>query len=190
MRKKMLWAAAVAVLIVTPAVVGLLVVRGDDGRRTGALTEAGVGGGYQLEIAGLPPSGEAMVIQAYSWGGSANATLGPGLTAGKVQINDLHVTKKIDKASPLLVKGLASGAHHTSATLSLYRGGAGEKPQKYLEYKMTDVLITSVQHEGTADDVPTETVSLAFEQLQITVEDKDEGGALDKTTFQYNLAEG
>lgn len=187
MRKKMLWAAAVAVVIVTPALVGLLVVRGDDGRRTGALIQSGVGGGYQLEIAGLPPSGEAMVIQAYSWGGTANATFGPSLTPGRAQIADLQVTKKVDKASPLLFKGLTNGTHFASATLTLYKGG--EKPQKYMEYKMTDVLITSVQHGGSADDVPAENVSLAYEQLEITVEDKDEGGASAPTVYHYNLAQ-
>lgn len=186
MRKKMLW-AAVAVLVATPALVGLLVVRGDEGRRTGALIQPGAGGGYQLEIAGLPPSGEAMVIQAYSWGGSANATLATGLTAGRAQIADLQVTKKVDKASPLLFKGLVNGAHFANATLTLYKGG--ERPVKYMEYKMTDVLITSVQHGGSADDVPTESVSLAYEQLEIAVEDKEEGGAPAPTTYQYNLAQ-
>ncbi len=187
MRKKMLW-TGVAVLVAAPALVGLLVVRGDEGRRTGALIQPGAGGGYQLEIAGLPPSGEAMVIQAYSWGGTANATFAPNLTPGRAQIADLQVTKKVDKASPLLFKGLANGAHFANATLTLYK--SGEKPVKYMEYKMTDVVITSVQHGGSADDVPSENVSLAYEQLEIAVEDKDEGGAAAQTTFQYNLAQG
>ncbi len=57
-----------------------------------------------------------------------------------------------------------------------------------MTYQMTDVLITSVQHGGSADEVPTEQVSLAYAKLQVTVKDIDESGAAtSQTTFLYDL---
>jgi type VI secretion system secreted protein Hcp len=187
MRRKIVWAVAVAALVATPAIVGLMLVGGDESRRSAALTEPGVGGGYQLEIAGLPASGEAMKILSYSWAGSANATIGTtGLAAGKAQFGDLQVTKKIDKTSPLLFKGVATGNHFANAKLTLYRGA--ESPTAYMVYELTNVVITSVQHGGSADDVPTEHLSLAYEQLEITVNDEDETGKVAPSVYQYNLA--
>jgi type VI secretion system secreted protein Hcp len=185
MRKKLLWAAVVVALVATPAVVGVLALGGDDSRRSGALIQPGTGG-YELLIAGLPPSGQAMQVQSYSWGGSAPTVFSSGsLTrSGAARMTELSIAKKIDSASPLLIKGLVAGTRYASATLTLYKG---ERAEKYMEYKMTNVLISSVQHGGTADDVPAENVSFVFERLETNVEDKDEGGKVQANTYTWDV---
>jgi type VI secretion system secreted protein Hcp len=191
MRRKVIWIVGVLALVAIPAIVGLAVVGGGDDRRAGALTQLGTGAGYQLVVSGLTPSGEAAEVLSYSWGATANATLvsGSGLAAGKAQFSDLQVAKKIDKTSPLFVKGVSTGQIYPSATLHIYKGASGEKPVEYMTYQMTNVLITSVQHAGSADDVPGENVSLAYAKLQVTTKDLDSSGAVvGQTTFLYDLA--
>jgi hypothetical protein len=45
-----------------------------------------------------------------------------------------------------------------------------------------------LQHGGTADDVPTEQISLAYAKLQVTAKEVAEGKVTSPTTFLYDLA--
>ncbi len=187
MRRKIIWIVGVLALVAIPAIVGLALVGGGDDRRAGALTQVGTGG-YQLEVSGLTPAGQAAEVLSYSWGVTANATLlsGTGLAAGKAQFSDLQVTKKVDKTSPLFIKGAATGQVYPTATLHIFK--AGEKPVEYMTYQMTNVLITTVQHGGSADDVPSENVSLAYAKLQVTTKDVESGAVVGQATYSYDLA--
>jgi type VI secretion system secreted protein Hcp len=192
MRRKAIWGIVVAVLVATPAVLGLVLVRGDDSssRRAAALVAVGTGAGYELVVSGLTPSGEAAEVLAYSWGASSNATFGAGgFTTGRAQFEALQITKKVDIASPNFGKAVAMGTHYPSATLTLYSGGSeGTKPNAYMIYKMTDVLITSVQHGGSANDLPTEQISLNYAKLEVTHKELAEGTVKRQTLFTYDLA--
>lgn len=189
MRKKAIWGTVLAVLVATPAVLGLVLARGDDdssSRRAAALVAVGTGG-YELVVSGLTPSGEAADVLSYSWGANNNASFGStGFTSGRAQFESLQITKKVDIASPNFGKAVATGAHYPSATLTLY--SAGEKPTAYMIYTMTDVLITSVQHGGSANDMPTEQVSLNYAKLQVTHKELAEGTVKRQTLFSYDLA--
>jgi len=191
MRRKAIWGIVLAVLVATPAVLGLVLVRGDDSssRRAAALVSVGTGG-YELVVSGLTPSGEAADVLSYSWGASSNATFGStGYTTGKAQFEVLQITKKVDIASPNFGKAVATGTHYPSATLTLYSGGSeGAKPTAYMIYKMTDVLITGVQHGGSANDMPTEQVSLNYAKLEVTHKELADGTVKRQTLFAYDLA--
>jgi type VI secretion system secreted protein Hcp len=191
MRRKAIWGIVLAVLVATPAVLGLVLVRGDDSssRRAAALVAVGTGG-YELVVSGLTPSGEAADVLSYSWAASSNATFGStGYTTGKAQFEVLQITKKVDIASPNFGKAVATGAHYPSATLTLYSGGGeGAKPTAYMIYKMTDVLITGVQHGGNANDLPTEQVSLNYAKLEVTHKELEDGTVKRQTLFAYDLA--
>jgi type VI secretion system secreted protein Hcp len=195
MQKKILWVAAALVLIATPAVIGLVALRGGDessssSRRAAALVQTGTGGGYQLVVSGLTPAGEAAEVLSYSWGANSNASISStGFTSSKAQFADLHVTKKVDVASPNFGKAVATGTHYPSATLTLYKSAEGSKPIGYMIYQMTDVLITRVNHGGSADDMPTEEISLAYAKLQVTHKQLSEAGAVERQTlFSYDLS--
>jgi type VI secretion system Hcp family effector len=172
MRKKVLWAVAIAALVLTPAIVGLLVVGGDDGRRAAALTAAGPGGGgYQLVVSGLTPSGQAIEVLSYSWGLKSPRDSASGLATGKPVFGDLQIVKKVDSTSPLFVKAASTNQKLAAATLTLYT--AGEKPIDYLVYELTDAFVTSVEHSGAASDVPAEQVTLTYSTMQITAKNVD-----------------
>ena len=60
----------------------------------------------------------------------------------KASFHDLSFTHKIDKASPVLMKGCATGQHLKEATITRRKAGKGQ--QEFLVIKMNDVLITAV----------------------------------------------
>jgi type VI secretion system secreted protein Hcp len=198
MRKKILWVAAVLALIATPAVIGLVALRGDDGsssaaRRAGALVQVGAkggGAGYQLVIPPITPSGQAIEVQSFSWGvRNAGGTTYSGATAGKAQFNDLVIVKQIDQTSALFAQHVANGKHLQSAVLTLFKATSAG-PVEYAKYTLTDVLVGSATHSGNADAVPTEEVSLNYATIKADVSTVNSAGT--KTgieQFSWNLAE-
>jgi type VI protein secretion system component Hcp len=59
-----------------------------------------------------------------------------------------------------------------------------------MTYTLTNAIIASVDHSGTADDVPTEQVELAYSALKLeSAEVGEDGRAETPTEFEYNLAE-
>lgn len=130
-------------------------------------------------------------VLAWSWGmsNSGTAHLGGGAGAGKVNIQDLSLTKYIDKSSPDLLLACCNGKHYNEATLTVRK--AGENPLEYLIIKMTDVLVTAVSTGGSGgEDRLTENVTLNFAKVNVKyVEQTATGTAGDKPEMTYNIAE-
>lgn len=118
--------------------------------------------GVEGEAVDHAHGGEIDVL-SWSWGMSQSGSMhvGGGGGAGKVNVQDLVITKYLDKSSPTLMKTCCSGKHYPSAILTIRK--AGDQPVEYLIIEMTDVLISSVQIGASAgDDRLMETVSLNF----------------------------
>jgi type VI secretion system secreted protein Hcp len=193
MRRTILWIAAALALIAIPALIGLVALRGDDGssRRAAALIDDGKGGsaGYRLTIPPITPSGKAIDVLSYSWGVKSPGVVSGGTATGKAVFKNLVITKKIDQASPLLVKGAVMGSKYPSVVLTLYKN-AGGAPAAYMTYTLTNAIIASVDHSGNADAVPAEQVEFAYGALKLeSTEQSEDGRAEAPTQFEYNLAE-
>ena len=107
-------------------------------------------------------------ILAWSWGmtQSGSMHIGGGGGAGKVAVQDLSVTKYVDKSSPNLIQTCCTGRHYPKATLTVRKAGAS--PVEYMIITMTDVLITSVSTGGSGgEDRLTENVSLNFAKVEV-----------------------
>jgi type VI protein secretion system component Hcp len=165
-RKHVVWGAIALVLIVTPALIGLMLVGGDSGRRTGALVAEGGPTAYQLSIDGLTPAGQVIDVTGYTFGAENPVTFSAstGTQSGRLKYDELVITKKIDELSPKLLQKVGVGTAST-AVLKLYRGG--EKPLAYAIYTMKSAVVTSVHHSGQADNVPDEQVALVFTSLTL-----------------------
>jgi type VI secretion system secreted protein Hcp len=135
-------------------------------------------------------AGEIDVL-AWSWGmsNSGSAHVGGGAGAGKVNVQDLSLTKYIDKSTPDLMLAACNGKHFDSALLTVRK--AGEKPLEYLKITMTQVLITSVSTGGSGgEDRLTENVTLNFAAVKVDyVEQKKDGSTGDKPSMNWNIAE-
>jgi hypothetical protein len=88
---------------------------------------------------------------------------------GKVKIHDLSFTQKVNKASAALFRASASGKHFTTAIIVVRKAGGGgaSSGTPFLEIKLQDVVITSVQDapSGGAGTQPQEHVTLNFQKI-------------------------
>jgi type VI secretion system secreted protein Hcp len=141
---------------------------------------------YFLKLDGVPGEstdskhpGEIDLL-SFSWGETQSGTSGHGggAGAGKVQAQDFSFVKKLDKASPVLFIGCATGAHYKTAIVTARK--AGGKQEDYLIFKMSDVLVSSYQTGGSAgsDVVPTEQFSFNFAKLEMSYKEQKPDGSL------------
>jgi type VI secretion system secreted protein Hcp len=130
-------------------------------------------------------------VLAWSWGASnsGSAHVGGGAGAGKVNVQDLSLTKYIDKSSPDLLLACCNGKHIPEAKLTVRK--AGEKPLEYLIITMSDVLVTAVSTGGSGgEDRLTENVTLNFAKVKVNyVEQTATGAAGAKPEMGWNIAE-
>src|ERR671930_2695895 len=91
-------------------------------------------------------------VLAWSWGisNSGSAQVGGGAGAGKANVQDVSITKYIDKSSPDLMLACCNGKHYDTATLVVRK--AGTTPLEYLTLTLSEVLITAVSTCGSGGD--------------------------------------
>ena len=154
---------------------------------------AGIKGGSQDE-----KHKDWIDVLSYSWGATQSGSFqfGGGGGAGKVQFQDFNFTKFVDKSTPPLFLSLASGKHITEAIFDVVKSPSDPGP--FLQYKFTDVLISSYQVGGTNETFPTESVSFDFAKLEMKFFPQDDSGRflppitatwdLKKNTGNLNIA--
>ena len=143
--------------------------------------------GIKGESADAKHKGE-IDIMSFSWGVSQTGVqaTGGGGGAGKVSFQDLHIVKKTDASSPLLMLNCANGAHIKEGNFVVRKAGGTQL--EYLKIKLTDVLISSYKPHGMeagddwedkdtpaaddwlaaglADAIPSEQFSLNFAKIE------------------------
>ncbi len=87
---------------------------------------------------------------------------GGGGSAGRVNCGAVKVTKILDKASPFLIAGVATGRHYQKAVITFRR--AGGNPVEYYTVTLTDVLLDSITQ---TDASPTDATTI-LEQVSLT----------------------
>ncbi len=128
-------------------------------------------------------------VLAWSWGlsqsGSTHFSTGSG--AGKVNVQDLSLTKWVDTASTALMVAACKGTHIKEAKLTVRK--AGDKPLEYIKITLTDVIVSSIQTGGSGgEDRLTENVVLNFGKFKVeyTAQAK-EGGAGKTSTAAWDI---
>ena len=122
--------------------------------------------------------GGKMDVIAWSWGmsNSGSAHVGGGAGSGKVNVQDLSVTKWVDSASCDLMKACCNGKHFDTATLIVRK--AGEKPLEYITITMNEVMVVGVSTGGSGGgDRLTENVTLNFAKVKVEYKEQDKAGA-------------
>ena len=108
--------------------------------------------GVQGESTDARHSGEIEAL-AYHWG-ATQAVTGTvsdkgNITGSRVNMDALTITKALDSSSPLLAQNCAEGKVYPTVTLVLQRSGGSR--EKYMEYKLTNALVSSIQSGGAAN---------------------------------------
>jgi type VI secretion system secreted protein Hcp len=107
-------------------------------------------------------------VLAWSWGGSQSGTghTGGGSGSGKVNIQDLSVTKYVDKSSATLFLHMCNGKHIKKGKLTVRK--AGEKPLEYIKLEMDDIIVTSLSTGGSGgEDRLTENLTINFTKFKL-----------------------
>jgi type VI secretion system secreted protein Hcp len=117
-------------------------------------------------------------VLSWSWGMSQSGTthLGSGGGSGKVNVQDLSITKYVDKSSPDLMKCCCNGKHIDTGKLTVRK--AGEKPLEFLMIEFQELLVAAVTTGGIgSDDRMTENVTLNFREFHLTYTVQEKSGA-------------
>ncbi len=133
---------------------------------------------------------EEIDVLAWSWGMSQSGTthMGSGSGAGKVSVQDLSLTKYVDKASATLVNHACTGKHISKGKLIVRK--AGDTPLEYITVDLEDIIVTQVSSGGSGgEDRLTENVTLNFGKFKYsyTTQTKD-GSAGPKVEFGWSIA--
>ena len=117
-------------------------------------------------------------IESFSWGqtNSGSAGHGGGSGAGKVVPQDLVISKRMDKSSPVLYIACATGQHFKEGLLTCRKAGGGQ--QEYLKIKMEEIIVTSYQTSAASGAVVSEIVNLQFAKMELAYKEQKADGSL------------
>ena len=127
--------------------------------------------GIQGESADAKFKGASEVL-AWSWVEVSTANGKKGC------IEDMHITKFVDKASPALITNASTGALASKAVLSVRK--AGEGPVTFLIITMNGVRVSSYQVAGSSGaGTVAENLALSFETMSGEYRAQKPDGSLD-----------
>lgn len=106
-----------------------------------------------------------------------NAT-GTARRRGDVILDDLQVSKLLDKSSPKIAEAVCSGKVFPKVEIELTASYTDAGRVTYYRYELKNVLVSSYQVSGTAqsEEVPSESFSLNFEEIKVTYTENDSKG--------------
>ena len=118
-------------------------------------------------------------VLAYSFGVSPGLTgSGSGGAASNVSFSDLRIIKVLDTSTPILFHDNASAKLIRSGTLELVRPDG----QVFMDYKLSNVIVTGVQDLGSDSDGTTdEQVTLRFSKIEWDYTPYDQTGQAGST---------
>jgi type VI secretion system secreted protein Hcp len=107
-------------------------------------------------------------ISSFSWGmsqsGSTHVAAGSG--SGKVNVQDLTVSKFVDSSTPTLMQFCANGKHLKQGVLTVRK--AGGTPLEYYIIKFTDIIVAAITPSGSGgEDRLMESLTLNFGQFEV-----------------------
>ena len=124
--------------------------------------------------------GEALIKEHRSWSrivsfdqgihqpGAASA--GQARRRGNVVLDDIIVSKKLDKASPKIAEAVCKGKVFPKVMIDLTASYADVGRLTYYTYELKNVLVTSykIHGSGRPKGVPVEEFALNFEEIKVT----------------------
>ncbi len=140
-----------------------------------------------MKIEGVPGTSqvtgyaEQIELMSYSHGVSQQVTgdvSNTERTSGRPIHQDFHVTKYLDKASPLLNQKCCEATNLKTVTITIGRNDAGAVIPLII-YTMEGVIISSVSVGGGGGDKPVESLSLNYASIKwdYTAQNEESGEA-------------
>jgi type VI secretion system secreted protein Hcp len=132
-------------------------------------------------------------VLAWSWGASQSGTthMGHGSGAGKAYVQDLSLTKYVDRSSVDLLMHVMTGKHIELA--EFWCRTPGINALEFLIFEFKRVIVSSYSTGGSGgEDRFTENVTLNFAEYRIRYAGQNEKGETDpkkKDDFSWSIAE-
>ena len=133
-----------------------------------------------------------IVLQSIQWGLSVDVSTTVGasgnrVSAGKITPSDVHIVKEFDTASVPLMK-LAFGGTNTPTATIVVTQQATDDGEAYLQYTLSEVIISSFQVSASDSGKPTDIISLNFAKVEIKASPTDESGNKQPSIGGYDFA--
>lgn len=122
--------------------------------------------------------------------GSGAISGGSSRVAGKVDVQDFTVTKRMDLSTPYLNKNCCNGKHIDKAVIEICKS-TGQK-EVFAKYTFENVVISSVSiGGGQGQEFPVETVSFTFGKVKWEYNhlDNKTGAKVANTTATHDLTQ-
>jgi type VI secretion system secreted protein Hcp len=119
---------------------------------------------------------------------SATASTGGGHTAERAELGEIHISKLVDLASPMLAQLCACGKTIPKAKLEMQRADGDGQPIKYFEVELENVLVAHIAPTFSGGQ-PIESLSLKFSKVRWKyTQQKIGGGASGNTAGGWDLS--
>jgi type VI secretion system secreted protein Hcp len=139
-----------------------------------------------------PGSDGYIELSSFSFGASNPADVGGGgLSAGKCSLSDFSFSCDLDSSSYQILLNLYNGQHIDSATFISRKSTGAQQPFTYVQATMTNCYITSHSTGGGASGMPSQSVSIAYEQIEFDyfTQDTSTGAVKRAGGAQYNIGQ-
>lgn len=129
-----------------------------------------------------------IMLESFRWGFTANQALRQA--GAEVTVNEVVVTMRAEKASPLIVSAGLSRANQSSVQFK-FTTTAKDKVDVFLSYELTNALISGYSIEAPAEGHPIETLSLNFTKITETFNPRDSKltGSPSSVTYDVTAAQ-
>jgi type VI secretion system secreted protein Hcp len=91
-----------------------------------------------------------------------------GLASGRRQWRPIHLTKPLDKSTPLLYQALITNEVLTSVVITYWRTGKDGKLDNFVTITLTNAMISEYHHLAGTDGNAVEKLSLTFTKFDFT----------------------
>ena len=118
---------------------------------------------------------------------------GPTRRRGDVILDDISVSKELDKASPKIAEAVCKGKVFPKVEIQLTASYTDAGRVTYYAYELKNVLVTSynIGGSGQSEDVPAEDFSLNFEGIKVTYTEADnQGKKKGNVEYTWKVEEG
>ena len=117
-----------------------------------------------------------------------SASASGGISTGRADFQDMVITKYIDKASPKLMEYSAAGNTIKEISLALCRASGGSRV-RYLEYKLSNCIISSHYVVNDQGSLAVERMSINFGKIEMVYnqQKRADGSVAGKVATAWDL---
>lgn len=122
---------------------------------------------------------------------TGSGATGTARRRGDAQLEDISISKLLDKASPKLAEAVCKGKVFSKVEIDVTATYTDAGRATYYKYELKDVMVSSYQVSGGDENKPSESFSLNFEEIKVVYTECDnKGKKKGNVDYSWKVAEG